>query len=318
MVMKNYTPERLLLTLCDYKWHSFPSFVDNPELADSLQTLQKWGVELDKATLPDNQYQLRLSSQMNLLDSELLNSRLKHEKIALFYDIDSTNDFLLKNTQFTLCSAERQNAGRGRRGRIWHSPFAQNLYISLRESLHLSQPEQLPALSLVVALALVERLTLLGVEGLSIKWPNDSYLHGRKLGGILIDAAGSNLHQQQDVVIGFGLNLAMQNVSVDEIEQPWSSLTQNGIHFDRSLLLIELVNAVRLSVQQLIENGLSKVLNIWQKYDSFYKKEVSLFMDGKVVSGIAEGVEPTTGELLLNVDGEIQRFSIGEISLRAV
>ena len=84
----------------------------------------------------------------------------------------------------TVCLAERQTAGRGRRGRTWVSPFAANLYLSVLWRYPIG-PAALGGVSLAAGVAVARVLAGLGVADLGLKWPNDLLWRGRKLGGLL-------------------------------------------------------------------------------------------------------------------------------------
>jgi BirA family biotin operon repressor/biotin-[acetyl-CoA-carboxylase] ligase len=96
--------------------------------------------------------------------------------------VDSTNRFLKDQPSVNgiqLCCAESQTAGRGRFGRVWHSPYGENLYFSVRFQIK-GELSQWSGLSLVVSLAVIASLKMLGVDApLSVKWPNDILWKGK-------------------------------------------------------------------------------------------------------------------------------------------
>lgn len=130
-------------------------------------------------------------------------------KVLSFSSLDSTSRYLWQQAeagapQGTVVVADQQLAGRGRRGRQWHSPAGLNLYFSLllRPRIEL---EKVPQFSLVAAAALWRALAS-ECPDLSIKWPNDLYCRGLKLAGILSEMKpGSNY--AEFVIIGIGLNV---------------------------------------------------------------------------------------------------------------
>src|SRR5678815_1226990 len=99
----------------------------------------------------------------------------------------STNDMLLKETHPVLLAAEEQTAGRGRRGRRWHSAPEAGLTFSLGRRIR-RPARELAALSLVAGVAAARALRALGVRRAALKWPNDLLVDGAKLGGILVEA----------------------------------------------------------------------------------------------------------------------------------
>lgn len=96
--------------------------------------------------------------------------------------VDSTNQYLLDRiTELKsgdACVAEYQQAGRGRRGRQWVSPFGANLYLSMYWRLE-QGPAAAMGLSLVVGIVMAEVLQNLGAEKVRVKWPNDLYLNDK-------------------------------------------------------------------------------------------------------------------------------------------
>ena len=102
--------------------------------------------------------------------------------------------------------AEYQTGGRGRRGRRWVSPFGTGLCLSISWCFA-SAPRDLPALSLAAGVGVTRALAAAGAAGITLKWPNDIMLTGRKLGGILVDVDGDS-HGPLRAVVGVGLNLS--------------------------------------------------------------------------------------------------------------
>ncbi|TKW77880.1 MAG: biotin--[acetyl-CoA-carboxylase] ligase, partial [Bradyrhizobium icense] len=116
--------------------------------------------------------------------------------------------------------AERQSAGRGRRGRPWVSPFAENLYYSLVLRID-GGMRQLEGLSLVVGLAVMRTLQAFGLKDVGLKWPNDVLADGRKITGILLELVGDPADVCH-VVLGIGINVNMQGN--EQIDQQWASM----------------------------------------------------------------------------------------------
>ncbi len=133
----------------------------------------------------------------------------------------STNDEAVRLSEAgavhgTVVTADAQSAGRGRRGRHWHSPAGQNLYLSclLRPDM---DPAQAPAITLAAGIGVCEAVAALLSEHRGgkpqdaplqpmLKWPNDVRVDGRKLAGILTEMAtsGERVHR---VVVGVGINV---------------------------------------------------------------------------------------------------------------
>ncbi len=133
--------------------------------------------------------------------------------------ISSTNDWLSKyylDIDDTIIAFEQTN-GRGRRGNIWESKRG-GFYMSTVSSNHKLLP-------IVVAVSLAKVLTK-KVVGLSLKWPNDLILDGKKVGGILCENFDSYS------VVGIGINLLNEPRTSDS-----TNLSSHGFNFDKSILL---------------------------------------------------------------------------------
>jgi BirA family transcriptional regulator, biotin operon repressor / biotin---[acetyl-CoA-carboxylase] ligase len=136
--------------------------------------------------------------------------------VIVFESIDSTSTFLKKITpkqKPIICLSEQQTQGRGRFNRPWHSPFGENIYLSLlvpiRKKLH-----QLSGLSLVVGLSMLHALkSYMQNHHLYIKWPNDIFYEDKKLAGNLIEVHSENA-QACYLIIGVGINVNMRATEV--------------------------------------------------------------------------------------------------------
>ena len=154
---------------------------------------------------------------MTLIDPALLKSRLGllagRFDVDALAECDSTSSELLRRADKgapagTVIVADRQSAGRGRRGRSWLSAPEASLTFSLLWRFS-GAPGQLAGLSLAIGVALANGLEKLGASGIRLKWPNDVLLECNgdfaKLAGILIELASDRRGTQ--AIIGIGLNL---------------------------------------------------------------------------------------------------------------
>lgn len=253
---------------------------------------------------------------MILLNAQEIAQNLPFGEVKVFEEIDSTNEYLLKHFKTlpsgTLCLTETQTAGRGRRGRQWYSPFGQNLYFSMLWRYQQAEMSNISALSLIVALVIAETFEQLDVKDIQIKWPNDIYYQGKKMGGILIESKID--HEDIYLVIGIGLNLAMETINPAIVNQPWADLS--AYHFDRNRLANQLARTLQQTLQDCPHQHLGDYLARWQKFDYFYQKPVKLITSTTEIHGIAQGIN-AQGELLLQQGEKIVPFAIGELSLRA-
>ena len=234
--------------------------------------------------------------------------------------VGSTNDVLrdLADTQSChgmVVMAEEQTAGRGRRGRSWHSPAGANLYCSLGWCFGLAL-EQLSGLSLAVGAMLAEAIAEAYDTPLALKWPNDVYHDERKLGGVLIEMLGER-DGRQYVVVGVGLNVDMPAVASEVIQQPWTDLcTAVGRSIDRNLLTAGVLDQLADGLQQVDRDGMGDWLERWRQRDLL--KGRSVVVDGSPpVKGQAAGIDET-GALLVETDHGRSAVSGGEASLLSI
>jgi BirA family biotin operon repressor/biotin-[acetyl-CoA-carboxylase] ligase len=279
-----------------------------------IQTIREWG--LDVFTVPGKGYCLPGSIQ--LLDAEKILALLDDKRVTVLSVIDSTNQYLLERIPVLAsgdaCVAEYQQAGRGRRGRQWISPFGANLYLSMFWRLD-QGPAAAMGLSLVIGIVMAEVLQRLGAKDVRVKWPNDLYLNDRKLAGILVELTGKTGDAAQ-LVIGAGINLAMRDTNAGAINQGWINLQEAGININRNELAATLLNELRQSLPQFENEGLSPFIARWRQLDNFIDRPVKLLIGEQQILGIARGIDQQ-GALLLEQDGVIKPFIGGEISLRS-
>ena len=316
----NKIPLTLIRILADGEFHSGEQLgeqlgMSRAAINKHIQTLRDWGV--DVFTVPGKGYSL--PDPIQLLDEKLIKSQIETGSVAVLPVIDSTNQYLLDRFE-TLqsgdaCIAEYQQAGRGRRGRQWFSPFGANLYLSMYWRLE-QGPAAAVGLSLVIGIVMAEVLRELGAEKVRVKWPNDLYLNDRKLAGILVELTGKTGDAAQ-IVIGAGINLAMRNVATDMINQGWINLQEAGINIDRNALAIRIIKELRKALHLFEDEGLAPFLPRWELLDNFIHRQVKLIIGDKEIYGISRGINEQGG-LLLEQDGVIKPWVGGEISLRGV
>ncbi|HFP9402481.1 TPA: bifunctional biotin--[acetyl-CoA-carboxylase] ligase/biotin operon repressor BirA [Klebsiella michiganensis] len=318
--MKDYTvPLTLISILADAEFHSGEQLgerlgMSRAAINKHIQTLRDWGV--DVFTVPGKGYSL--PEPIQLLDEEQIARQIEHGRVTVLPVIDSTNQYLLDRLSELqsgdACVAEYQQAGRGRRGRKWFSPFGSNLYLSMYWRLE-QGPAAAIGLSLVIGIVIAEVLQSLGADKVRVKWPNDLYLQDRKLSGILVELTGKTGDAAQ-IVSGAGINLMMRRVESDVVNQGWISLQEAGISIDRNTLAACLIKELRAGFKLFENEGLAPYLTRWEKLDNFINRPVKLIIGDKEIFGISRGID-AQGALLLEQDGVVKPWIGGEISLRS-
>ncbi len=316
----------LLNCLADGEYHSGVELghklnVSRTSVWKSLSKLEEHGVCLEKTKGKG----YRIVGGLDLLDREGVLSRLEScsgllHDLHLLQSIESTNSYLMADDScvnpdhYVVCMAERQTAGRGRRGRAWHSPYARNIYLSL--SFHLNGgSESLDGLSLALGVAVANCLSEQGVMGVGLKWPNDILVGGKKLAGILVELKGE-AEQGWKVVVGLGLNVLMSRSEGLEIDQPWvsiSSLLNNSL-LSRGEWAALLIESIINTIELYRDCGFKGLLSDWERYDALSQKHVMVV--GGDLRGVCEGVDER-GRLMMRVDGDIKLINAGEVSVRS-
>lgn len=314
----NSVPLKLVALLADGEFHSGEQLgealgMSRAAINKHIQTLKSWG--LDVYTVTGKGYSLPAPIQL-LNDADIL-SHLHQQDLDVIPVIDSTNQYLLDRMDQLpsghACIAEYQQAGRGRRGRKWFSPFGSNLYLSMYWRLE-QGPAAAMGLSLVIGIVMAEVIQSLGVPDVRVKWPNDLYLNDRKLAGILVELTGKTGDAAQ-IVMGAGVNLVMRSEGASEINQGWINLQEAGVEINRNELAAKIINSLREALPIFERDGLAPFVERWDALDNFINRPVKLLIGDREVHGIARGIDKQGG-LLLEQEGEVKSWVGGEISLR--
>lgn len=259
----------------------------------------------------------RLAQPLQLLRADVIQRAFPGLPIYVYESIGSTNDqaksLLTTANSPMVILAEHQTKGRGRRGREWVSPFAQNLCLSYVWPVTKGL-SQVDGLSLVVGLAVLRAIKRLCDIEVQLKWPNDVLVGGRKVAGILLELVGDPLDLCH-VIIGIGVNLNMQD-SFDGIDQEWTSLAkESGANVDRELFAQVVMEELDGYLEKQKNNGFKSMRAEWLEEHAWQGRKVFLqigkdSVDGKIV-GVGE-----KGEVCLLVDGQERKYLGGELSLR--
>jgi BirA family biotin operon repressor/biotin-[acetyl-CoA-carboxylase] ligase len=267
----------------------------------------------------------RLITLIDFLDADAIldqlssNLRSTISSLQVHDELDSTNAEIIRQrahnsrSDTLICLADHQTAGRGRRGRQWQSPRGENLYLSLGLMFR-GGFAMLDGLSLVLGLAVAEALEKQGVNGVGLKWPNDVFVQGSKLAGILVELQGELEEGVIHVVAGIGINVHMSRA--EGLEQAWTSLARSmpDRSWQRNQLSADVIASVLEVSEKFAATGFEGFRSQWQSRDIFSGQALTT-VDGTLL-GMGCGVDDK-GNYLIDVDGKLEKVRAGEISLRA-
>ena len=215
----------------------------------------------------------------------------------------STNAVLLaEGKPGVLLAAEEQTAGRGRRGKRWHSAPGAGVTFSL--STRMSKPN--PGLSLVAGVACARALRALGVARVALKWPNDLVVDGAKLGGILVEARGKL------AVIGIGINCRRDAALEAKLRRPLASLDQ-FIAVDRDRVIEHVATSLLGALATFEAQGLEPLRAEWERMHAHAGERVRVRLaDGRVLTGRARGLD-RDGALELETRAGVRAVRSGQV-----
>lgn len=285
------------------------------------------------------------------LNRDEINAGFKAENLpcTLHYHFShpSTNQALEKIEEAPLPQvviAEQQTAGYGRQGSRWLSPLGQHLYYSFYYKFPINLRQKLSSLSLEVGMVLIDLLASLGVEA-KLKWPNDLWVNGRKLAGILVETVVKKEHLY--ITIGIGINNHKPILSPETSfysslylpedkrrpsNHPISCEEVGGAPLNRNLLVVKLTKTLYQLCRDLqasnhqykkmipLYHGPARdITGRWPYYSYCYQQPVTLVIKGEHKKGVERGVT-AEGALIVEHSSNNGRRQViyhsGELSLR--
>jgi BirA family biotin operon repressor/biotin-[acetyl-CoA-carboxylase] ligase len=266
----------------------------------------------------------RLGWPFELLDAARIwaeldaTTRRRLGALEVHWQIDSTNTALLRAAaagaaDLSVCVAETQSAGRGRRGRTWLSPLCGNVYVSLLKRFERGMGS-LAGLSLVAGLAVLRALADCGVAGAGLKWPNDVWVDGGKLAGVLVELGGEFLGPCF-AVVGVGINLRLPKASVREPPAIDLARLCDGTPPSRHRLLGCLLRRAIELLDRFAIEGFAAFREEYAKHDRLRGRAVHVQLGGRQRLGVAEGVD-ARGALCVRHGAELVCYDSAEVTVR--
>lgn len=236
--------------------------------------------------------------------------------------VDSTNTEAVRQAgkggeHGLLIIAEKQESGKGRRGRSWSSPAGRNIFMTLllRPSFAVSHASMI---TLVMAVSVTRAIREVTGQEAKIKWPNDVVLNRKKIVGILTEMSLEE-EQVNYLVCGIGINVNQEELPSELKETATSIYLESGKMTDRGLLIERVMEC--FEAYYMIFCRRENMSELMETYNSFLVNQqahVRVLDPGKAYEGISHGINEE-GELLVEKpDGTIEAVYAGEVSVRGI
>ncbi len=268
----------------------------------------------------------RLMAAPDLMTEAEIKSLMHTEWVAkevLYFDtIDSTNTKAQELAEKgypsgTLVVADKQESGKGRRGRSWVSPSGTGIFMTLMIKPDIN-PNNASMLTLVAALAVAKAITSVTGEEALIKWPNDIVVNSKKVCGILTEM-NAQFDYINHIVVGIGINVHNESFP-EEISQMASSLMieAGGKRFHRAQIIAETMSYFEQYYDTFLKTqDLSALVREYDELLVNRNKSVRVLDPKEPFDGKAMGITPK-GELIVDTWESRKLVSSGEVSVRGI
>jgi BirA family transcriptional regulator, biotin operon repressor / biotin---[acetyl-CoA-carboxylase] ligase len=239
----------------------------------------------------------------------------RFDPIARFDTVSSTNDLAATLPEGAVVVAERQTAGRGRRGRSWFSPAGSGLYVSvvLAPSRASNPLRATILLTLAAGVAIAEGIQAETGLPIDLKWPNDLCVERRKLGGILAEAATVGGPVER-VILGYGLNILGAAFPADVADRATSIETELGRPVDRDRVLAATLASLAQRYDDLLAGRFDDILDAWRaRAPNASGARVTWVSSAGPIDARTAGID-ADGALLLRIGDRVERIVAGEIT----
>lgn len=211
--------------------------------------------------------------------------------------------------------ADAQTKGKGRLDRAWQSPPGTNLYTStiLRPKI---EPAMAPQMTLMAGVAVADLFSVFCPGDVSIKWPNDVLIRGRKACGILTEmkaAAGS----LDFIILGIGLNINMSREDFEpSLRETATSLKiHTGKNYNRLDMISKQFYFIEKWYKAFLVAGFSGMREAWLRYADIVGKRIKVVYKDEFKTGIVTGIDDEGTILMRREDDVEERVIAGDVHL---
>ncbi len=256
-----------------------------------------------------------------LLPAEIgaaLHSKCLGCRIVFESEVDSTNrlarDLAISGAvEGTLVVAESQTGGRGRKGRNWFSPPGEGIYVSLVLRPRF-KPAEAPKMTLLTGVALAETLIHTVPSRITIKWPNDVLLEGKKIAGILIEVS-TDIDAIDYMIVGVGMNVNTppDRFPADLRERATSLAAHIGHKVPRAEILGAFLDCFEHYYDLIGREGFAPVIRRWRELSDMVGRRVRVQDFNRSLQGTIAGIDDDGVLLIKTADADIQRVIAGDV-----
>ncbi|MEW9669797.1 biotin--[acetyl-CoA-carboxylase] ligase [Ammoniphilus sp. 3BR4] len=247
-----------------------------------------------------------------------LNTKYLGKEVHYFPSVDSTQHkahSLAKEgaPEGTLVIADHQEGGKGRLGRVWHSPPGSGVSMSilLRPKLEL---HRCPQLTLLTAVAIVEAIREETELPVQIKWPNDILLNGKKICGILTE-----LNAESDcinyLIIGVGINVNTPSFPEELSGIATSLMLEKKEPIRRVKLIQNLLQKLEELYELYLEEGFAPIKSRWESHAISIGKNLIIRQMSGTMTGFALGIDDQGVLLVQKDDGSVEKVYSADIEI---
>ena len=284
-----------------------------------VDNLRRHGYEIDAS--PRRGYRLA-GRPDKLLAGELkpsLETQIIGKSIIHYEEVTSTADAARELAESgapegAVVVAESQTAGRGRLGRKWLTTPGTSIALSVVLYPPLP-PAQAPLLSLAAGLAVATAVMATTGKEAGLKWPNDIYLGGRKVGGVLMEMA-AELDRVKWVTAGIGLNVSSDSSGTELKDSATSLAAETGSEVSRLNAAAALLSEFDRLYGLVLAGEMALISEGFRRLDMLNGQDIEVSDGDVVVSGAASGIDDSGRLLVRSPGGEIIAFAGGEATLR--
>lgn len=242
------------------------------------------------------------------------------KEIAYYEEVDSTNTKLkewakLGAKEGSLVIAERQSKGRGRQGKVWESPKAEGIWMSILLCPKISL-EKIAQFTLLAGLATCEGIRKATDMEAQIKWPNDLVINGKKISGILCETV--QLQEGYGMIIGIGINVNSQQFPSDLPHASSLYLEGNQVYKREIIIKSVLEHLEEYYILYKQTMSLANIMDLYKLRCINLGKKVKVLNKQKELIGTVKDIN-LEGQLIIEtLEGKIETIFAGEVSVRGL